>query len=111
MLNRDKVISVISNLSSKYGVDFDTVILFGSVARDEIKEDSDIDLYIESKVLTTDKLGRSRGLNEMQRELYSIFENTEFDIIYCGGIRDTKNMKNTPLWRQINKEGVVVYDK
>jgi predicted nucleotidyltransferase len=87
------------------------VILFGSVARDEATSYSDIDLYVESDTMTTGKLNTCKRFKDFHKDLYSSFEGTEFDILSYGGTRDIALVKKTPLWEQIKKDGVVLYDK
>lgn len=110
MLDRTNVINKISEISKKYSGIFDLVILFGSVARNEMTESSDIDLYIQSS-LTTGKLGRNKDFINFQKELYFLFSDTEIDWIYVGGIRDVKSIRRSTLWVQIEKDGVVLFSK
>ncbi len=38
-------------------------------------------------------------------------EKSDFDLIAYGGKRDIANMRKTPLWTQIQKDGVRIYDE
>lgn len=113
MLNREEVITEVSNICKNYTDILGKVILFGSVARNEIKETSDIDLYIESSnlKLTTCKLLTSKRYDEFHSALYSLYDDISYDLLTYGGIRDTTAVKKTPLWEQIQKDGVILYDK
>ena len=50
------------------------------------------------------------GKSELKYALYDSFPN-EFDLIMYGGKRDLSNIKKSPLWRSIERDGITIYDK
>ena len=88
------------------------VILFGSFSRREASEWSDIDLYIEpvSSEMTTSKLWNNKRYKEFQYNLFESFPQ-EFDLLAYGGKRDVDNIKKSPIWKQIVRDGVTIYDQ
>ena len=88
------------------------VILFGSYSRDEATDMSDIDLYIEpiDTSMTSSKFWSNKRYKDFKYKLYDSFP-CEFDLLSYGGKRDLSNIKNSPIWEQIKKDGIVVYDK
>ena len=111
-MENEVVISKLKDICRTYSDILGLVILFGSYSRKEEKPGSDIDLYIEPRdhSMTTSKLGRHRRYKEFKYALYDAFPN-EFDLLAYGGKRDIENMKRTPLWDQIEKDGVRIYDQ
>ncbi len=108
---RDEVENKIRSVVLKHEDIFDKVVLFGSYARNEQNEKSDIDLYIESE-MTTGKLLTSKKYNEFHDLLLDTFEhNISFDLLAFGGKRDRKSVKDSKLYRQVTKDGVTIYDK
>lgn len=90
---------------------FDKVVLFGSYARNEQNDKSDIDLYIESE-MTTGKVLTSKKYREFHDKIFDSFDrNMEFDFLVFGGKRDRKAVKDSKLYRQVVKDGVILYDK
>jgi len=88
------------------------VILFGSYSRDDATDASDIDLYIEPRdsSMTSSKLWANKRYKDFKYMLYDSFS-CEFDLLSYGGKRDLNTIRNSPLWRQIEKDGIVIYDK
>ncbi len=111
-MNYDEVNEKLRKICEEYGDILGLVILFGSYSRRQATEESDIDLYIEPKdySMTSSKLWNSKRYRSFQHELFNSFSQ-EFDILAYGGKRDLHNMKTTPLWRQIQKDGVTIYDE
>ena len=90
---------------------FDTVILFGSFAREQQKEDSDIDLFILSQT-ATNKLLTSKAYNDFHDRLYASFDNAiPFDLLVYGGTRDVRSVLNSSFYSHVQQDGVVLYDK
>jgi predicted nucleotidyltransferase len=73
--------------------------LFGSSARDDYAEDSDIDIYIKLETVT----------REIEEELFNIAYDLELehdciiDVIVAPEI-----MNNIPLYQKIEKEGIAI---
>ncbi len=108
---RDEVENRIKPIVLKHADIFERVILFGSYAREEQNEKSDIDLYIESE-MTTGKVLTSKQYNDFHTELLDAFEDKKaYDLLVFGGKRDRKSVKDSNLYRQVERDGVVLYDK
>lgn len=112
MQERMDIIEELHEICSAYSDILGVVILFGSYSRGEQTKDSDIDLYIEPKDanMTTAKMGANKRYKEFKYDLYDSFPN-QFDLLSYGGKRDIEAMKKSPLWKQISKDGVVIYDQ
>ena len=112
MLDRNELIKELKEICIDYSDIIGLVILFGSYSRDEANEDSDIDLYIEPKdeKMTTAKLGTNRRYKDFKYTLYSKIPKN-FDLLSYGGVKDSKRINSSPLWEQINKDGVLIYDQ
>ena len=111
-MNKAKVVKELKIICLEYSDILGRVILFGSFSRDEATDQSDIDLYIEPRDInmTTARLGTNKRYREFKRSLYNRFDN-EFDLMTYGGKRDLSAIKKTPLWDQIAKDGVIIYDQ
>jgi predicted nucleotidyltransferase len=112
MSERDMVIEKLRSICKEYSDILGVVILFGSYSRNEATELSDIDLYIEPKLqnMTTSVFGANRRYKEFKYALYDNFPN-QFDLLAYGGKKDVSAMKRSPLWKQIEKDGVLLYDQ
>ena len=110
-MDREQVIEKLKTICDSYSDILGRVILFGSYSRNEATNESDIDLYIEpiSIEMTTAKFGSNRRYKEFKYTLYDGF-NTEFDLLAYGGKKDLESIQKSPLWKQINKDGIVIYD-
>ena len=111
-MGREETVRKLKEICGRYTDILGIVILSGSFSRDDADEDSDIDLYIEPKDInmTTSKFGRNKRYKEFKCSLYDSFQ-TDFDLLAYGGKRDITSMKNSPLWIQIQKDGVLIYDQ
>lgn len=111
-MGKEDIVEKLKNICDEYSDIIGRVILFGSYSRGEENSDSDIDLYIEpvSIEMTTAKLGANKRYKEFKYALYERFS-TEFDLLAYGGKRDIESMKRSPLWQQISKDGIVIYDQ
>ena len=111
-MNREEYIDELKKLCARYSDILGTVILFGSYSRNEATEESDIDLYIEpvDRKMTTSKFGANKRYKEFKYDLYNSFEKN-FDLLSYGGRRDLENIRKSPLWTSIMKDGIVVYDQ
>lgn len=89
---KDNVIEI----TSKY--DVNKVYLFGSYAKGEATEDSDIDIYIESDITGL----RFFGLNDKLREKL----HKGVDLV------STKNIDvDSEIYQEIQETGIVIYEK
>ena len=111
-MNREEYVERLKQICALYADILGVVILFGSYSRNEATEDSDIDLYIEpiDKKMTTAKFDANKRYKEFKYTLYNTFEK-EFDLLAYGGKRDLDNIRKSPLWKQILKDGIVLYDQ
>lgn len=111
-MGKEDIVRKLKNICDEYADIIGKVILFGSYSRGDASSDSDIDLYIEpvNIEMTTAKLGANKRYKEFKYALYEGFS-TEFDLLAYGGKRDIESMKRSPLWQQISKDGIVVYDQ
>lgn len=107
MKTRIEIIQYLKSISNI--APFNKVILFGSVARDEHTENSDIDIYIETS-LETNKLYKTKAFKVFQNALFNL-NFKDYDILVYGGTRDIEKVHQSPLYSQIEKEGIVIYDK
>lgn len=112
MTNREEVIKKLTDICNLYSDFLGIVILFGSYSRDEATGESDIDLYIEPKDvnMTSAKLWSNKRYKEFKYMLYDSFPN-QFDLLSYGGKRDLASVRKSPLWKQIEKDGVTIYDQ
>jgi uncharacterized protein len=96
-MNRDAVLSFLHDFKARFGDQYGIVSLgiFGSVARGEIREDSDIDLYVTTK--TPDPLPLVHFKEKIEQELHR-----HVDIIR---IREKMNLS---LKKRIEEEGIHV---
>ena len=97
MLSIEEIKSYITPVVEKYPVD--KVILFGSYARGDASETSDVDLVIESggKMMNTKIFtlgGELLGILPVRVDIYDILEIANPSVMYDN----------------IRKEGVIVYD-
>ena len=111
-MERDEVVEKLKEICLLYSDVLGIVILFGSFSRGEENEKSDVDLYIEPKnaSLTTAKFGANKRYKEFKYTLYDSLP-FEFDLLAYGGKRDIASMKKSPLWKQIEKDGILIYDQ
>lgn len=111
-MNREETVKKLKEICGNYTDILGVVSLFGSYSRNEADEDSDIDLYIEPKdiSMTTSKFGENRRYKEFKYALFDSFS-TDFDLLSYGGKRDISNMRKSPLWLQIQKDGIPIYDQ
>ena len=111
-MGREETVRKLKEICGRYTDILGTVILFGSYSHDDADLSSDIDLYIEPKdiSMTTSKFGANKRYKEFKYTLYDSFP-TDLDLLAYGGKRDITTMKNSPLWVQIQKDGVIIYDQ
>ena len=111
-MDSEAVINKLKEICRSFEDILGLVILFGSYSRKEENENSDIDLYIEPKdrSMTTLNFGRNKRYKEFKYALYEGFPN-EFDLLAYGGKRDLAAIRKAPIWRQIERDGVIIYDQ
>jgi predicted nucleotidyltransferase len=96
-MNRDEIIAFLRDFKVRCGDQYGIISLgvFGSVARGDIREDSDIDIYVTTK--TPDPFALVHIRDDIQRRL-----NRHVDIVRL------RERMNPFLKRRIEKEGVHV---
>lgn len=96
-MNRDQIIAFLRDFKTRYGDQYGIISLgvFGSVAHGDIREDSDIDIYVTTK--TPDPFVLVHVRDDIQRRL-----NRRVDIVRF------RERMNPFLKRRIEKEGVNV---
>ncbi len=107
---KEEVIDKLKCIVPKYSDLFDRVILFGSVARNENTDRSDLDLYIELGSITILGLGKSKLYAEFLNELYNNVEFDDYDLLeFSRG--ELKQVHKSVLYREMQKDGIIIYDK
>lgn len=96
-MNRDEIIAFLRDFKTRCGDQYGIISLgvFGSVARGDIREDSDIDIYVTTK--TPDPFALVHIRDDLQRRL-----NRHVDIVRL------RERMNPFLKKRIEKEGVRV---
>lgn len=107
---REHAIKQIRDLCYDFKDIFTLVVLFGSTARGECDINSDIDLYIESEYLPSGKLLASKEMYNFHSRLWEILGNVEFDLLSYGR-NELKSIRGSVLYKQIEKDGIILYDK
>lgn len=112
-IDRQNCIERIGEICAEYADILGRVILFGSVARNETTETSDIDLYVEplDLAMTSGELEKNKAYREFRLRLFDLYDGkVDYDILSFGGKRDLQNIRKTMLWEQIERDGVILYD-
>lgn len=112
-VDRQRCIKDIGRICTEYAAILGKVILFGSVARNENTEESDIDLYVEPRdlAMTSGKMEKNKEYREFRLKLFELYNGkVDYDILSFGGKRDLENIRKTLLWNQIERDGVILYD-
>lgn len=106
MKNREIIEAFKNNLKQLYGDNLHSVILYGSLARGEETEESDIDLIVVLKEIK-DFWDEVRRIDELESRLE---ETNSFGILISAIPLSLKSMEETvtPLLLNVRKEGVVV---
>jgi|SRR3989344_1503584 len=91
-------------------IDVDEIILFGSVARGEATESSDIDLFFNAK----DKFNEKKNL--IEEEIKKFYKSQIYEQYNLRGIKnkfsfEIGNLNSWKLKRSIISEGIVLYGK
>ncbi len=94
-MNRDEILSFLRDFKARFGDQYGIVSLgvFGSVARDELREDSDIDLYVTTR--TADPFALVHVKDQIEHEL-----RRHIDIVRV------REKMNPFLKKRIEEEGI-----
>lgn len=112
IMRTEELIENLKRICDAYSDILGTVILFGSYSRNEAEEDSDIDLYIEPKdrSVSSTKFGVNKRYKDFKFSLYDTFSRN-FDLLVYGGTRELNSVRKSPLWKQIEKDGILIYEQ
>jgi len=93
-----------------------SVVLFGSVARGDVSDYSDIDLLIVAKNLPESRFDKVRLFDEAEDlcsdELRAIYESYGVRPCFSPIIKDVEEAgRVSPLYLDIAEDGVILYDK
>ena len=98
---------VIHAARESLGSKLDKVILYGSYARGDYDNDSDIDIMVLADIPLEDR-GRERS---KMWELLGYID-LEYDVVLCLNVTDcstfNKYIEDLPFYTTVNKEGVVL---
>lgn len=99
----------ISELKKIYGSHLCKIILYGSYARGDYSEDSDIDIMILLDLSDMDIKSYRHQLSDLTFDL-----NMDYDVdikpIAKSKEQYQKWMKNYPFYANVNKEGLILYE-
>lgn len=100
----------IRRVREREGANLRRIVLFGSLARNEYHDDSDIDLFV---------LFEKGNVSELQNEVSDIAYDTDADVSRCQTLlapfvstreKMSREKIKIPLFYNIEEEGVVLYD-
>ena len=95
MLTIEKIREIITPICKKYGVE--KAFLFGSYARGEAKENSDVDIRVES--------GKIKGLFQLSGFRIDLVEALEIDVDLLSVIPEDKNFRDN-----LKQDEILVYE-
>jgi len=87
-------------------LDPDTIILFGSRARGDAREDSDFDICVLKKGIS----GKRTIARTLYRALYGVGAPVELIVDTPDTLRKNKNNPHL-IYREIAREGKIIYEK
>lgn len=106
---------LIEALKRKYGDRFISLIIFGSVARGEMRKDSDIDLLLIIDSISKRRLERQKEFIEVEKEmeeyLNALFDEGYF-VDFSPIIKTPEEaMRISPLYLDMVEDAIIAYDK
>jgi len=106
---------LVEALKRRYGDRFISLIVFGSIARDEMRKDSDIDLLLVIDSLPKRRLERQKEFMEVEKEveryLDKLFDEGYF-VDFSPIIKTPEEaMRISPLYLDMVEDALIVYDK
>ena len=101
----DEIKEKVAPVAKKYNLK--AVYLFGSYARDEATDDSDVDLLIDRTGADTSGFFWIGGLyNDMQESV-----GKEIDIITTQSLNQSRTLRDFPLFSDsVKKESILIYE-
>jgi predicted nucleotidyltransferase len=98
----------VNEIKKIYGEHLRKVILYGSYARGDFDEDSDIDIMILLDMSDMDLKAYSQQLSYMTYD-YNMDNDIDIKPIAKSEIFFNKWVDNYPFYNNVNKEGIVLY--
>ncbi len=104
------LLELIKNMQLLFGDNLVKIILFGSYAREDNNKESDIDLII---MVNEDE----KTLKQYRDKVLDIYNhiNIKYDILIMGIIQDYqkfyKYLNVLPFYNNIQKEGIILYER
>jgi len=93
---------------ARFGALLDEVILYGSYARGDNTEDSDIDLMVRVNLPKTQLIGYRRFFSHLGSDL-----GLEYGVLVSIHLQDSETFQqyrqHLPFYRNIDREGVVIH--
>lgn len=104
-MDRETMLSKIrEEIRALYGDRLQGVVLYGSTARGEDREDSDIDIL----VLLAPPLDYARELGRLVRALYPLSFEVGREISPKPALLSDLEEAEFPLYREVNREGILI---
>ncbi|AKG91275.1 putative nucleotidyltransferase [Geoglobus ahangari] len=115
MVHEELIERLVDTLKEKYGDRLISVVLFGSVARGEARNDSDIDIIVVVDDLPRSRFERQKEFLEVEERLESIFER----LLESGYLVDISPILRTPdeiirlppVLLDVVEDGIILYDR
>ena len=106
---------LVEAMKRKYGDRFISLVIFGSVARGEMRKDSDIDLLLIIDSISKRRLERQKEFIEVEKEiegyLNKLFDEGYF-IDFSPIIKTPEEaMRISPLYLDMVEDAIITYDK
>ena len=114
ILKTDPISSLISmalqNIKEKFKANLTSIILFGSVARNEIKEDSDIDLIVICRELPKDWRKMDQAVIELEKTGFGFGRTVHIELLTEKEFEFSVK-EGAPLLFEVITDNRIVYDK
>jgi len=106
---------LVAALKERYGERFISLVVFGSVARGEMRKDSDIDLLLVIDAIPEERIKRQEEFMDVEREIES-YVNALFDEGYSVDFSPIiktpeEAMRISPLYLDMIEDAIIAYDK
>lgn len=100
-------------LKQEQGANLVSFVLYGSVARGQAKDDSDIDLLIVCEDLPDDRFERNRVFINIENRLPGALGVNPMDFPYISTVLKTKKEAeyHSPLYLDMVEDGKILFDK
>ena len=105
---REVIKCILSELENLFGDNLVSVVLFGSVARGDFKEGSDIDLLVVAKNFPA---GYSRRIDLLLPIAEKIRDRAPGHLVQFYPLRVEEASKNRPIYLDFLTDSIILYDK